>query len=166
MQNVLMQMGMRVVSVDGMLIRKARQYVLRCLSCFKVCLDMEKSFCPCCGNHTLGRVSKMVDQNGNIRYSQNTSKKATSLRGTIYPIPLPKPGRSANNIVLTEDQFLREVQLHSKHRPKKQDVFGADYAFALASKEQAHSVVVGFGSKNPNVAKRRIGKKNKPVTRY
>jgi len=36
MQNVMMQMGLSVVSVDGMLIRAAKQWVLRCMACFKV----------------------------------------------------------------------------------------------------------------------------------
>lgn len=35
MQNVLMQMGLNVISVDGMLIRAAKQWVLRCMACFK-----------------------------------------------------------------------------------------------------------------------------------
>jgi len=35
MQNVLIQMGLNVVSVDGMLIRKAKSYVQRCSACQK-----------------------------------------------------------------------------------------------------------------------------------
>ncbi|CAI9545693.1 unnamed protein product [Staurois parvus] len=35
MQNVLIQMGLHVLSVDGMLIRQTRNYVLRCHGCFK-----------------------------------------------------------------------------------------------------------------------------------
>ncbi|XP_034721889.1 RNA-binding protein NOB1-like, partial [Etheostoma cragini] len=35
MQNVLIQMGLHVLSVNGMLIKEARNYILRCHACFK-----------------------------------------------------------------------------------------------------------------------------------
>ena len=34
-QNVLIQMGLNVISVDGMLIKRVKSYVLRCFSCMK-----------------------------------------------------------------------------------------------------------------------------------
>ena len=34
-QNVLIQMGLNVISMDGMLIRRAKSFVLRCYACFK-----------------------------------------------------------------------------------------------------------------------------------
>ncbi len=34
-QNVLMQMGLRVLSIDGMLIRKAKTFVLKCSACLE-----------------------------------------------------------------------------------------------------------------------------------
>jgi len=35
MQNVLIQIGIPVLSVDGLLIKKARSYVLKCITCKK-----------------------------------------------------------------------------------------------------------------------------------
>lgn len=35
LQNVLIQMGLRVLSVSGMVIRQARNYILRCHACFR-----------------------------------------------------------------------------------------------------------------------------------
>lgn len=35
LQNVLLQMGLHVLAVNGMLIREARSYILRCHGCFK-----------------------------------------------------------------------------------------------------------------------------------
>lgn len=35
LQNVLLQMGLRVLAVDGLLIREARSYILRCHGCFR-----------------------------------------------------------------------------------------------------------------------------------
>ena len=34
-QNVLIQMGLHVISLDGMLIREVRSYVLKCYACFR-----------------------------------------------------------------------------------------------------------------------------------
>lgn len=34
-QNILLQMGLHVLAVNGMLIRHTRSYVLRCHGCFK-----------------------------------------------------------------------------------------------------------------------------------
>jgi RNA-binding protein NOB1 len=35
MQNVLLQIGIPILSVDGLLIKKPRSYVLKCISCYK-----------------------------------------------------------------------------------------------------------------------------------
>jgi RNA-binding protein NOB1 len=35
MQNVMLQMGLRLLSVNGMAINTLRQFVLRCHACFK-----------------------------------------------------------------------------------------------------------------------------------
>ena len=34
-QNVLIQMGLNVISVDGLLIKQAKSYALRCYACMK-----------------------------------------------------------------------------------------------------------------------------------
>ncbi len=46
MQNVLLQMGLRVLSPDGKRITRAKQWALRCFTCFKITRNMEKLFCP------------------------------------------------------------------------------------------------------------------------
>lgn len=66
-------MGLRLVSCDGMLIRRAQQSLLRCFACsqlrrsrcrstnvvlkrpLRLVRDLEKLFCPACGNSTLKR---------------------------------------------------------------------------------------------------------------
>jgi hypothetical protein len=59
MQNVLMQMGLNVVSVDGMLVRAAKQWVLRCMACFKVHYEMDRLFCSKCGANHMSRYIYM-----------------------------------------------------------------------------------------------------------
>ncbi|GFN75130.1 RNA-binding protein nob1 [Plakobranchus ocellatus] len=68
MQNVLIQMGLNVLSVDGMLIKRAKSYVLRCFGCMRITKDTSKIFCPHCGNKTLKRLSTTIDEDGTVRY--------------------------------------------------------------------------------------------------
>lgn len=82
LQNVLIQMGLPVVSVDGMLIRRAKTFVLRCHACYKVTNEMDKQFCPSCGNgSTLVKISASVDRYGQTHYHTMRTRK-TNLRGT------------------------------------------------------------------------------------
>ena len=41
LKNVLIQIGIPVISVDGLLIKKARSYVLKCISCYKYVFDYD-----------------------------------------------------------------------------------------------------------------------------
>ncbi len=69
LQNVLRQIGLNVVSPEGVLIRTARTWIRRCYACFATTADMERKFCPRCGNSTLKRVSCTVDVDGNVKVS-------------------------------------------------------------------------------------------------
>ncbi|KAH7887550.1 Nin one binding Zn-ribbon like-domain-containing protein [Phlebopus sp. FC_14] len=113
MQNVLLQMGLTLVSTDGRRIQKVKNWVLRCHACFKICKDSSKQFCPSCGNPTLMRVSVTVA-------SPDASADAPAMelhlktnfqyrvRGTKYSIPAPKPGSAkagpGEGLILREDQ--------------------------------------------------------------
>lgn len=68
MQNVLMQIGLRVVDLDGMVVSSVKQFVLKCHACFKIAQDTSLNFCPSCGNATMMRVSKFVQADGKITY--------------------------------------------------------------------------------------------------
>lgn len=91
MQNVLLQLGLHLTSVDGMAIKRLQLWALRCFTCYKICKDMEKKVCPECGNATLKRVQYSVDKDGKIVV--RNVKKQMHLKGTIYSVPLPKGGR-------------------------------------------------------------------------
>lgn len=64
MQNVLMQMGLNVVSLDGRVIKQMRTFIFRCYACFKTTSVMTKVFCPYCGNKTLKKVEVILDEDG------------------------------------------------------------------------------------------------------
>ncbi|OAD03087.1 hypothetical protein MUCCIDRAFT_120175, partial [Mucor lusitanicus CBS 277.49] len=103
MQNVLLQMNLNLVSAGGYRVKKIRNSVMRCHACFFVTNDLEKKFCPKCGNATLQRVTCSTNSKGEIAYHLKKNFQYR-LRGTVYDIPPPKGGRKSNNIVLREDQ--------------------------------------------------------------
>ncbi|KZT29241.1 hypothetical protein NEOLEDRAFT_1174963 [Neolentinus lepideus HHB14362 ss-1] len=124
MQNVLLQMGLSLVSVDGKKIDKVKTWVLRCHACFKICKDATKKFCSSCGNATLLRASVTIA-------SPNTSASTPAmqvhlkknfqwkLRGTKYSIPAPKSGSAKTGT--GEGLILREDQIEYQRAKKKVD---------------------------------------------
>ncbi len=95
-QNVLLQMGLNLVGVHGSRVRSVKSFVLRCHACMKVCKDMEKKFCPVCGNATLTKVSVTVDDTAKGGFQLHLKKNYKfNLRGTKYSIPAPKAGSAS-----------------------------------------------------------------------
>jgi RNA-binding protein NOB1 len=129
-QNVLLHMGLNLISVDGKRIQKLKTWVLRCHACFKcaillllirtlthfsrICKDSSKKFCPSCGNPTLLRTSVTIAAPGvsgqspvmQVHLKKNFQYRT---RGTIYSIPDPKPGSAktgpGEGLILREDQL-------------------------------------------------------------
>ena len=146
MQNVLLQMDLSLVGMEGKKIQKVKTWVLRCHACFKcvrhfpctyhahsflsrICKDASKKFCPSCGNPTLLRASVTIS-------SPSASSDAPAMqvhlkknfqyrtRGTIYSIPAPKPGSaktgSGEGLILREDQaeYMRAVKRTETQRQR------------------------------------------------
>ncbi|KJA29838.1 hypothetical protein HYPSUDRAFT_31838 [Hypholoma sublateritium FD-334 SS-4] len=113
MQNVLLQMGLNLVGLEGQRIERIKSWVLRCHACFKICKDNSKKFCPSCGNPTLLRASVTVSAPGaaanspvmQVHLKPNFQYKT---RGTKYSIPAPKAGSAktgaGTGLILREDQ--------------------------------------------------------------
>jgi len=116
--------------VDGLLIRRTNNYVLRCHACFKISTDTGRVFCHNCGNKTLRRVAVTVDADGTVRYHISQRKKL-SARGLRFSLPLPKGGKNSNNPILCEDQKEYRRQPTGKSKVKY-DPLSADY-IALSS---------------------------------
>ncbi|KAG0285447.1 Nin1 binding protein [Linnemannia gamsii] len=158
MQNVLLQMGLNLLSIDGLRISKVKNWVLRCHACTKVTHDMEKKFCPSCGNATLMRTSTSTDQNGNVKYFLKKNM-VYNLRGTKYSIPTPKGGRKNNDLILREDQREFELSMKFQRRQKKIDAFDPDYVPRLLEgqidvRNPFGAPVIGYGKRNPNAVKK------------
>lgn len=107
MQNVLKQIGLRVTSIDGRIIKQIRTYIFRCTSCFKTTSVMTKLFCPKCGHAALKKVAVSVDEEGNQNIHINGRKPLTA-RGKRFSLPTPKGGQHFQYPILTEDQHIHK----------------------------------------------------------
>ncbi|KAL6042285.1 20S-pre-rRNA D-site endonuclease nob1 [Balamuthia mandrillaris] len=158
MQNVLLQMGLNLVSVDGMVIKKLKKFILRCQACFKLTNEMDKQFCPSCGNASLHKVAYTMDSNGQMHLHLKRNYQHR-LRGTKYSIPQPKGGREPNKLVLREDELPR------RRKKEKDPMEDPDFHFFAPRKDHllhtGGKVVVGYGRRNPNESKKRTGKRKK-----
>ncbi|TSL75297.1 RNA-binding protein NOB1 [Bagarius yarrelli] len=126
MQNVLLQIGLSVLSVNGLLIKHTRNYVLRCHACFKTTTNMNKSFCPHCGNNTLKKVAVTLSEDGSMSMHFSSNPKVLNSKGKKYSLPLPQGGKHSSNPHLVDDQRFPQQRLSRKARVKT-DVFDPDY---------------------------------------
>ncbi|XVF10621.1 hypothetical protein REPUB_Repub07fG0198400 [Reevesia pubescens] len=80
MQNVLLQMGLRLLAPGGMQIRQLHRWILKCHACYTVTAEIGRIFCPKCGNGgTLRKVAVTVGENGIVLASH---RPRITLRGT------------------------------------------------------------------------------------
>jgi RNA-binding protein NOB1 len=182
MQNVILQMNLELLSVDGFKVRKLKSWVTRCGACYKVYTNSDKAgplggkrlFCDHCGSDMMQRIAASVDgKTGRLRLHLSKNYKH-NLRGTKFSLPKPGTGnRFQGDLLLREDQLLvgawnQKVKMRSggKARNAAQSMFGRDIATNVgchASAVNTDDVRVGFGRRNPNAAKgrERRGKKKK-----
>ncbi|VFQ83502.1 unnamed protein product [Cuscuta campestris] len=160
MQNVILQMGLRLIAPGGMQIRELQRWVLKCHACYKVTTEIGRIFCPSCGNGgTLRKVAVTVGENGIVIAAR---KPRVSLRGTKFSLPLPQGGRNgvAKNPVLREDQLEQKFLYPKTKKKNKQgddDIFTQDSIFVNHTDKKAHlqppmrqTVAVFSGRRNPN----------------
>ncbi|XP_042336832.1 RNA-binding protein NOB1 isoform X2 [Sceloporus undulatus] len=171
MQNVLLQMGLHVLAVNGLLIRHARSYILRCHGCFKTTSEMTRLFCPHCGNKTLKKVAVTAADDGSLHMHFSRNPKVLNPRGLRYSLPAPQGGKHASNPHLTEDQHFPQQRLSRKAR-QKINVFDPDYIagvspfaendiYSRAANLQIRDAALGAGRRrmNPNMATKKFVKK-------
>ncbi|EPS69113.1 hypothetical protein M569_05652, partial [Genlisea aurea] len=159
MQNVILQMGLRLLAPGGMQIRELHRWVLKCHACFKVTTEVGRIFCPSCGNGgTLRKVAVTVGENGVVLASR---RPRISMRGTKFSLPLPRGGRDAvaKNPILREDQLPQKL-LYPKMKKKnnqEDEFFIPDNVFKNhTTKKSPHqhpvrkALAVFSGKRNPN----------------
>jgi len=176
MQNVILQMNLELLSVDGIKVRKLKSWVIRCSACFKIYTgsdnDGKRLFCEDCGSASLQRIAASVDgKTGRLKLHLKKNFK-TKTRGTQFA--LPKAGtqnRFMGDLLLSEDQLMygawnQRVKM-TRSTKEKESIFGSDIAATVGCHQdltKRGDIKVGFGRKNPNSSKfgrERRGKKKK-----
>ncbi|KAI8909058.1 Nin one binding Zn-ribbon like-domain-containing protein [Gorgonomyces haynaldii] len=154
-QNMLLQIGLGLVNVDGLMVTRVKNWVLRCHACYKVTKDMSKIFCPSCGNSTLLRTSCAVEEDGTLTLYLKKNFQYNN-RGTQYSIPQTQMGKHAHNLILREDQREFDKAMRAKKRLDKKmlnddvDVFEIQQSARLTATGKP---IIGYGRKNVNEAK-------------
>lgn len=166
MQNVLMQIGLNVASLDGRVIKQMRTFIFRCYACFKTTSVMTKVFCPNCGNKTLKKVAISLDDNGKQQIHINT-RKPLSAKGKRFSLPTPQGGKHANNPILCEDQPMPQQRISKLARTKNNplhDDYIAGYSPFIMRDVYSKSAMLGVRSnggvkywmkRNPNECRKK-----------
>ena len=115
MQRVLQQIGLIVMSVDGIKMGQLRSYVLKCYSCNNKTTEVTKVFCPNCGLKTLLKLYYSLDEEGSIVYHYSKNFKVNK-RGQKYNVPKAQGGKHGQNPWVAEDQRFPKNQAPKKSR--------------------------------------------------
>lgn len=157
MQNVLLQLGCRLLNLRGRSIRSIRSWMKKCHACDALSPEMSREFCERCGHHSMIRVNVTVNAAGLVRFWHGT--RHLNLRGTIYSIPRPRAGRHAANLKLSEDVIDERIRkgggqgYGDKHAASKSSaqMFADSVEFGLGrTGPNTNQNVFGYGRKNPN----------------
>lgn len=163
-QNVSLQMGIPVLSYEGLRIRSVKQWGLLCVACWNISRDTQRAFCPSCGTDAIRRVAITTDAEGKVALAGGRPRRP-QLKGTIYSIPKRKGGRDPNRLILAEDELMiggrdralkREQRQFAKVLEERLAIGGDNDDFSLARNgsltafAHAPKVVAGYGRRNPN----------------
>jgi len=179
MQNVILQMNLELLSVNGVKVRKLKSWVTRCGACYTIYTNSESNskrlFCDRCGSDSLSRVAASLDGKTGRLKLHLSKKYKPKLRGSKFSLPKPGKGdRFKGDLLLREDQLLfgawnQKVKM-TKGKKEKQSMFGSDIASTVGCHKdlsKRDDIRIGFGNKNPNATKfgrERRGKKKKNTT--
>lgn len=141
MQNVILQIGLNLLSPSLQRVRNIRTYILRCHACFQKVKDTSKQFCPRCGKPTLTRVSCSTNAKGEFKIHLKKNMQWNH-RGDRYSVPKPVSGQASGKVgrgkgggkggwgqelILAEDQKEYQRALGSSGRAKGINLLDEDY---------------------------------------
>jgi RNA-binding protein NOB1 len=145
-QNVLLQLKLGVVTLDGRRVTQVRNWVHKCDTCLRIFpIKGKRLFCSACGHPSLSRLAYSIDFNGNRRYHYSKSRRMRT-QGNVFPI-----GKNAD-LLLREDQLLSgKWAQRMQMKNNSASMFGEDVNDAMGVDLKASSTIrVGHGSQNPN----------------
>ncbi|KAL7918676.1 Nin one binding Zn-ribbon like domain-containing protein [Trichoderma austrokoningii] len=170
MQNVALRINLNLVTPSMSRITYLKTWVLRCHGCFNITKDMDKQFCPKCGQSTLTRTSCSTDQHGNFKIHLKQGFQWNT-RGNVFSVPkpvhgsangrLPKHAGGKNNwgkdLILAEDQREHTKALDEQRRQRKKDLMDDDFLPGLLTGHRSGAggkIKVGAG-RNVNSRRKR-----------
>eukprot|EP00923_Selenidium_pygospionis_P018183 GHVN01031851.1.p1 GENE.GHVN01031851.1~~GHVN01031851.1.p1 ORF type:complete len:482 (+),score=99.10 GHVN01031851.1:1926-3371(+) len=103
-QNVMIQMGLNIITVDGYRVRRVRLWGLYCRACFTLERDTTALFCRKCASARIDRVPITVDADGEVTIHDN--RKRINLKKINKHVPKMKQGRNENVMITSEDMML------------------------------------------------------------
>jgi len=150
MQNVALRININLITPSFSRITHLKNWVLRCHGCFAITKDMEKQFCPKCGQPTLTRTSCSTDQHGNFQVYLKKNYQWNN-RGNVYSVPKAVHGTAngrlakgaggkngwGNDLILAEDQKEYVRAIEEQKRQRKKDIMDEDYLPAILSGKRA-----------------------------
>ncbi|KAJ2768172.1 20S-pre-rRNA D-site endonuclease nob1, partial [Coemansia nantahalensis] len=83
MQNLMLKMGIILVTCDGVKVDQLRTWVLRCHACAQLTGDTGRQFCGACGHPTLKRCAVSTGADGRLQVHLKANYRY-NLRGTVY----------------------------------------------------------------------------------
>lgn len=176
MQNVALRMNLNLVSPQLSRISTLRTWVLRCHACFQTTRQMDRRFCPSCGQAALLRAACTVDDRTGKLTVHLKKNFQWNNRGNVYSVPKPAHG-SANGrqatsgkaknaggqggwgrgLIFAEDQkeYVRAADEQRRRRGK--DLMDEDYLPGILTGDRAGGggkIKVGAG-RNVNSRRKR-----------
>ncbi|CAD8107250.1 unnamed protein product [Paramecium primaurelia] len=158
MQNVLLQMGVPVLSTEGYMIKSARRFILECHICKTLVRDSTRLFCTNCGNNSLLKVSCSLESDGTIILYRKKNFKV-NLRGTQYSIPQNLTKKDAP-FIFCQDQLMKSGIQQQLARQRKQEEYRYKKVMKtyengigfedIDYKHPKQKITVGYGRLNPN----------------
>lgn len=163
LQNVCMKMSIPIKGIDGMQIRKIKNYILKCTTCHDFIFDTSVKFCDFCGYPYLMKIGYNIYSNGDIKI--NDKKPNIRKRGTQYDLPKPSLAKNGTIYILADDQLPK--QKHKEINVNKVLEYYENMQEMpkhMGNEEKGKSskqFVWGYPKQNPNKAKKYYSKKKK-----
>lgn len=159
MQNVALRMNLNLITPSFSRITQLKTWVLRCHGCFKVTKDMEKQFCPSCGQPTLIRTSCSTDERGNFQLHLKRGFQWNN-RGNVYSVPKPVHGTphgrlakhagGQNNwgasLLLAEDQKEYLKASDAQRKQKKKDLMDNEFLPGILTGDRSGNGKIKVGA--------------------
>ena len=162
-------MGIPILGIDGMQIRKIKNFIYKCTVCGEFIFNTSKKFCDYCGYPDLMKIGYNIYSNGDIKI--NDKKPLIRKRGKRFDLPKPKTGKKGVIYILAEDQIPKRNKYYNSNNEINIDKILENYenfkelpkpendllnsGINKSSKEYRW----GFPKQNPNKAKKYYNKK-------